>query len=102
MLDVANEKPDRTIFIIPLRLDDCTVQLDCRLGSTWIIFHQKISKRFQKRVLESLKIRAKSQNFDRRKLYLDWIRNRGKVDLLLKDAITIATHNEKITYGFYR
>jgi formylglycine-generating enzyme required for sulfatase activity len=55
-LDIADEKPDGTIFIIPLRLDECEVP--DRLGDLhWVNLFDKGG---HKKLLEALRLRAKS------------------------------------------
>ena len=97
VLDVANEKPERAIFIIPLRLEDCSVPIRLKNWQYEDYFPSERKYEAYKRVLESLKMRAKSENFDMEKIVplagLDIDGN----DLLLKDAIIIATDSEKVT-----
>jgi hypothetical protein len=58
-LDVALEKPDETIFIIPLRLDDCDVPYSIRKFH-WLDYFPKIrQERAYRKLLESLTLRAK-------------------------------------------
>ncbi len=40
VLNIADEKPEGSIFVIPLKLDDCIVRADCVPGSGWIIFRR--------------------------------------------------------------
>jgi formylglycine-generating enzyme required for sulfatase activity len=55
-LDIADEKPDGTIFIIPLRLDECEVP--ARLGDLqWV---NLFGKGGHKKLLEALHLRAGS------------------------------------------
>jgi len=55
-LDIADEKPDGTIFIIPLRLDECEVPE--RLGDLhWVNWFDKGGHR---KLLEALRLRAES------------------------------------------
>jgi hypothetical protein len=59
-LDVADEKPEGTVFVIPIRLDDCV--LPHRLG-TWKpvdVFPADRRERAYERVLASLRLRADS------------------------------------------
>lgn len=59
-LDVADEKPEGTVFVIPIRLDDCV--LPHRLG-TWKpvdAFPTDQQERAYERVLASLRLRAES------------------------------------------
>lgn len=43
-LDYAEEKPDGTIYVIPLRLDNCTRRADLANGSGWIILTQALTR----------------------------------------------------------
>ena len=59
-LDVADEKPEGTVFVIPIRLDNCS--LPHRLG-TWKpvdAFPTDQQERAYERVLASLRLRAES------------------------------------------
>jgi formylglycine-generating enzyme required for sulfatase activity len=57
-LSVALEKPEETIFIIPLRLDDCFMPRSLKTIQYIDCFpHERIDSAFEK-VIESLKIRA--------------------------------------------
>ena len=64
ILDIALEKPEGTIFIIPSRLDDCQVPRQIR-GWQWVDFfpksnwefgYQKVIKSLEKRILNLIKI----------------------------------------------
>ena len=62
VLDIALEKPEETIFIIPLRLDDC--ELPRRLRSLHYVDYFPAEKRGQvyQRLLQSLDIRFRQLN----------------------------------------
>jgi hypothetical protein len=62
ILKIALEKPDETIFIIPIRLNDCTVPR--RLQSLQHVDYFPTSRRSwaYQRILKSLKLRAYSIN----------------------------------------
>jgi hypothetical protein len=55
-LDIAEEKPDGTIFIIPLRLDDCQVP-DRLADLQWVNLFDKSG---HKKLLDALRLRAAS------------------------------------------
>ena len=59
-LDVADEKPEGTVFVIPIRLDNCS--LPHRLGSWKPVdaFPADRQERAYERVLASLRLRAES------------------------------------------
>ena len=62
VLDIALEKPEETIFIIPLRLDDC--ELPRRLRSLHYVDYFPAEKRGQvyQRLLQSLNVRFQQLN----------------------------------------
>lgn len=58
VLNIADEKPEGTIFIVPLRLDDCTVPRRLRAWQ-WVDYFPNTNQKWAYlRVLESLKLRA--------------------------------------------
>jgi hypothetical protein len=58
VLNIADEKPEGTIFIVPLRLDDCQVPRRLRPWQ-WVDFYPKNQRKTAYlRLLESLKLRA--------------------------------------------
>ena len=61
-LDLALEKPEGTIFVIPLRLDDCEPPLRLRNWQYADYFPENLRPKAYQRVLESLKARANHLN----------------------------------------
>ncbi|MDO9301829.1 MAG: SUMF1/EgtB/PvdO family nonheme iron enzyme [Anaerolineales bacterium] len=59
-LDVADEKPENTIFIIPLRLEDCPAPRRLRGWHYEDYFPADRKNRVMERLIASLKLRAKS------------------------------------------
>lgn len=59
-LDVADEKPERTIYIIPLKLDGCVVPYRLRQWQ-WIEYSQDD---WYERLIQALQIRAKTLNLN--------------------------------------
>jgi len=58
-LNIADEKPEGSIFVIPLRLDDCIVPRRLRHWQ-WVDYFPKEQKTFAyTRLLESFKVRAR-------------------------------------------
>ena len=69
-LDVALEMPADMIFIIPMRLEDCPVPSFLKKWQ-WVDYFSEVDrKRAHKRLLDSLKLRAKSIGVDSSKSYL--------------------------------
>ncbi len=58
ILDIARTKPEETIFVIPLRLDDCIVPRRLRLYQYVDYFPKSHRKTSYQRLLESLKLRV--------------------------------------------
>lgn len=58
VLNIADEKPEGTIFVVPLRLDDCQVPRRIRAWQYVDYFPKANQKRAYARLLESLKLRA--------------------------------------------
>ncbi len=55
-LDISEEKPDGTIYIIPLRLDDCEIPI--RLQKLhWVDY---FSKNYEQKLLGALQVRAEN------------------------------------------
>ena len=54
--EIAFEKPDETIFLIPLRLDDCTVPRGLRFYQWGDYFGEQVDETYSA-LLESLKVR---------------------------------------------
>ena len=97
ILDIAEEKPDGTIFLVPLRLDDCS--LPHRLKNWQYEDYFPSGKQFDsyKRILRSLMMRAESVGFDLAKISsLSELDIDGN-DEMLKHAIIIAIDNETVT-----
>jgi len=59
-LDVADEKPEGTVFVIPIRLDDCVLPHRLRTWSPVDAFPADRQERAYERVLASLRLRADS------------------------------------------
>jgi hypothetical protein len=57
-LDIALEKPEGTIFVIPLRLDDCEPPRRLRGWQYADYFPENLRTRAYQRMLESLRVRA--------------------------------------------
>ena len=62
VLDIARTKPEETIFVIPLRLDDCPVPRRLRVWQYVDYFPVNQRKWAYQRILESLKMRATRLN----------------------------------------
>ena len=58
VLNIADEKPEGTIFVVPLRLDDCQVPRRIRAWQYVDYFPKSHRKLAYQRLLESLKLRA--------------------------------------------
>jgi formylglycine-generating enzyme required for sulfatase activity len=58
VLNIADEKPEGTIFVVPLRLDDCVVPRRLRVWQYVDYFPKDRRKWAYQRLLESLKLRA--------------------------------------------
>jgi hypothetical protein len=58
VLNIAEEKPEETIFVIPLRLDDCVVPRRVRTWQYVDYFPKGQRKNAYQRLLQSLKLRA--------------------------------------------
>jgi len=58
VLDVADEKPEGTIFVIPLRLDNCGVPRRLKVWEYLDYFPDDLRDQRYKRLLQSLVIRA--------------------------------------------
>src|SRR3990172_4806302 len=59
VLDIADEKPEGSIFVIPLRLDDCIVPRRLRHWQ-WVDYFPKSQRMLAyQRLLESLEARAR-------------------------------------------
>ncbi len=60
VLNIADEKPEGSIFVIPLRLDECVIPRRLR-GWQWLDYFSEDQKQIAyKRLLESLKLRAET------------------------------------------
>ncbi len=59
VLNIADEKPEGTIFVVPLRLDDCQVPRRIRAWQYVDYFPKNNRKWAYQRLLESLKLRAR-------------------------------------------
>jgi len=58
VLNIADEKPEGTIFVVPLRLDDCVVPRRIKAWQ-WVDYFPKSNQKWAyQRLLESLKLRA--------------------------------------------
>ncbi len=91
ILDKAEEKPDATIFIIPLRLDDCQIPTRFRKWQYENYFPREEAIDSYKKIRESLKMRAKSID-----IYAPMTLEDENA-LLWQDAVFIAKTNEKVT-----
>jgi DNA segregation ATPase FtsK/SpoIIIE-like protein len=94
IIDVAEEKPDGTIFIIPVRLNDCPLP---RRFKTWQYedyFPQDKVLDAYKRIRKSLSLRAKSLGIDLSNY--STISSEDENALLLQDAIFLARTNETV------
>ena len=60
VLDIALEKPEGTIFIIPIRLEECEIPRSLRSWQYVNYFPEERRQISYQRLLESLKIRAKN------------------------------------------
>src|SRR5687767_4798139 len=59
VLNIADEKPEGSIFVIPLRLDDCSVPRRLRHWQ-WVDYFPENQRRLTyERLLESLRVRAR-------------------------------------------
>lgn len=59
-LDVADEKPEGTVFVIPIRLDDCSLPHRLRTWKPVDAFPADRQERAYERVLASLRLRAET------------------------------------------
>jgi hypothetical protein len=59
VLNIADEKPEGTIFVVPLRLDDCAVPRRIRAWQYVDYFPQNNQAWAYKRLIESLQLRAR-------------------------------------------
>lgn len=64
VLDIARTKPEETIFVIPLRLDECQVPRRLRTWQYLDYFPKANRKKAYQRLLESLKLRAAKFGID--------------------------------------
>lgn len=64
VLDIALEKPEGTIFVVPLRLDDCTMPRRLRTWQYVDYFPASQQKRAYQRLLQSLDVRRAQLNID--------------------------------------
>jgi len=63
VLNIADEKPEGSIFVIPLRLDDCTVPRRLRQWQRVDYFPKNQRKSAYQRLLESMKARTRKLGF---------------------------------------
>ncbi len=64
VLDIALEKPEGTIFVVPLRLDDCTLPRRLRSWQYVDYFPAEQRKRAYQRLLQSLNVRHGQLTFN--------------------------------------
>jgi len=95
VLDVAEEKPEGIIFIIPLRLDDCLVPHRLKSWQYENFFPRERAIDSYKRIIGSLTLRAKALEINITKPEV--ISDTDVSDSLLSDAIFLARTNGKIT-----
>ena len=79
VLDIALEKPEGTIFIIPLRLNNCEPPRRLRLWQHVDYFPESQKEKTYARLIESLSFRKHqldSSSIDYKKLYRDELANR--------------------------
>lgn len=95
VLDIALEKPEGTIFVIPLRLEDCPTPRRLRAWQYVDYFPDSLKKRSYDRIIQSLNARRpklETPTINYRKQYreklaqrrmkaLELIKNKGEVDL---------------------
>ncbi len=95
IMNVAEEKPDGTIYIIPVRLSNCPFP---RQFQTWqyenYFPREKVIDAY-KRIRKSLSLRAKSLGIDLSNYSI--ISSEEENALLLQDAIFLARTNETIS-----
>ena len=95
IMNVAEEKPDGTIYIIPVRLSNCPLP---RRFQTWqyenYFPREKVIDAY-KRIRKSLSLRAKSLGIDLSNYSI--ISSEEENALLLQDAIFLARTNETIS-----
>ncbi|MBX3035402.1 MAG: toll/interleukin-1 receptor domain-containing protein [Anaerolineales bacterium] len=104
-LDVALEKPEGTIFIVPLRLDDCNLPRRLRTWQYVDYFPVQQRERAYQRLLQSLKIRHQ-QGFSTRLteniipqpvLEVDAkIENSDNQKIIIKDGIQSQSNNSSL------
>lgn len=97
VLDIALEKPEGTIFIIPLRLDECDIPRRLRVWQYADFFPDSARGKAIVRLIRSLKARAEALGIAAKKPLLAplppkdfWKRTAGtekKEDILLEQAI---------------
>ena len=95
ILDAAEEKPEGTIFIIPLRLDDCIVPRRLAKWQYEDYFPQDKVIDAYKRIRKSLGLRAKSLGIDLGNS--STMSSEDENALLLQDAIFLARTNETVS-----
>jgi DNA segregation ATPase FtsK/SpoIIIE-like protein len=95
VLDVAEEKPEGIIFIIPLRLDDCLVPHRLKSWQYENFFPRERAIDSYKRIIGSLTLRAKALEINITKPEV--ISDSDVNDSLLSDAIFLARTNGTIT-----
>jgi hypothetical protein len=95
VLDIALEKPEGTIFVIPLRLEDCPTPRRLRAWQYVDYFPDSLKKRSYDRIIQSLSVRRpkvetlpinykkqyREKLAKRRTKALELIKNKGVVDL---------------------
>jgi DNA-binding Lrp family transcriptional regulator len=95
VLRIAEEKPEGTIFVIPLRLDNCLVPRRLRDWQYVDYFPDSMKDRSYKRIVKSLSLRRPPpdiSNVNNKKLYreelarrranaIEFVKNRGPIDL---------------------
>ena len=64
VLDIALEKPDGTLFVIPLRLDECEVPRKIRKWHYVDYYPLEKLESSYKKLIESMKLRAKGKDID--------------------------------------
>jgi hypothetical protein len=95
IIHVAEEKPDGTIFIIPVRLSDCPLPQRFNTWQYENYFPQEKAIVAYKRIRKSLSLRAKSLGIDLSNYSI--ISSEEENSLLLQDAIFLARTNETIS-----
>jgi formylglycine-generating enzyme required for sulfatase activity len=99
-LDIAEEKPEGAIYVIPLRLDDCTPSFEQLKKLHWVDY---FTPNAHERLLKSLRVRA-----DTLKIGIPEITNDVRESLPADDGLDLyrlikieSQKNSKVSYPFW-